>query len=95
MYTIVWSADARAELRTFRSFHRPPILVAVAELIHQAETVTRNRKRLRRTELPPEYPDPTWEIRVGEHRVFYTVEQETVRILGVKLKGTRTTGEIL
>jgi hypothetical protein len=28
-------------------------------------------------------------------RVFYFVEGETVRILGVKLKGTRTTGEIL
>ena len=95
MYTIDWSEQATAEIQALRSFYRPPILVAVAELVHQAETETRNRKRLQRAEVPPEYPDPTWEIRVGEHRVFYSVEQETVRILGVKLKGTRTTGEIL
>jgi hypothetical protein len=46
-------------------------------------------------DLPASHPDPTWEIRVGAHRVLYVVEGQTVRILGVKLKGSRTTGEIL
>ena len=68
----------------------------LAELAHQAETETTNRKRLNPSQgLPPEYPDPTWEIRVGAYRVLYTVEQQTVTILGVKLKERRTTGEIL
>jgi mRNA-degrading endonuclease RelE of RelBE toxin-antitoxin system len=96
VYTIEWSEHATSELQALRSFYRPPIVAATAELVHQAETETRNRKPLSRADqLPPEYPDPTWEIRVGAHRVFYSVEGETVRILGVKLKGTRTTGEIL
>lgn len=96
MYEVEWSEKAKADLRRLRGFYRPPILAAVAMLVHQAETDTRNRKRLRSgQDLPPEYPDPTWEIRVGPHRVLYAVESETARILGVKLKGTLTTGEIL
>lgn len=96
MFTIEWSVEAKAELAALRSFFRPPIVAAVAELAHQAETETTNRKRLDPSQgLPPEYPDPTWEIRVGAYRVLYTVEQQTVTILGVRLKERRTTGEIL
>jgi hypothetical protein len=87
---------SKGGLATSRAFHRPPILAAVAELRHQPEATTRNRKRLRAGEdIPPEYPDPTWEIRVGAHRVLYAVEIGTVRILGVRLKGQSSTGEIL
>jgi mRNA-degrading endonuclease RelE of RelBE toxin-antitoxin system len=96
MYAVEWSEEARAELRELRSFVRPPVLAAVDELVHRAETETTNRKKLDASlGLPPGYPDPIWEIRVGEHRVLYTVAQETVTILGVRLKGRRTTDEIL
>jgi len=45
-------------------------------------------------------PEASWEIRVGDHRVFYTIipSQESgraVRILRVILKGTMTTREAL
>jgi hypothetical protein len=71
-------------------------MAAVGHLVHQAETETRNRKCLSPGEdVPADYPSPTWEIRLGAHRVLYTVESGTVRVLGVKLKGTRTTGEML
>jgi len=64
--------------------------------VHQAKTETLHRKRLDASQgLPPGYPDPTWEIRVGDQRVFYAVEEQTVTILGVSLKGRRTTGELL
>lgn len=96
MYTIEWSEEATKEMRVVRSFVRPLIRSAVEELAHQAETETMHRKRLDRTRgLPPEYPDPTWQIRIEPYRVLYTVEQQTVTILGVKLKGRRVTGEIL
>jgi mRNA-degrading endonuclease RelE of RelBE toxin-antitoxin system len=95
-YTVIWSEQAKADVRLLRGFHRSPILAAVVHLSHQAETETRNRKRLRSgDEIPPDYPDPTWEIRVGPHRVLYGVKGETVVIVGVKLKGAQTTGDIL
>jgi len=96
MYEIQWSEQAKAELRQLRAFYRPPILAAIADLVHQAETETRNRKPLRPgDDIPPEYPGRTWEIRVGLHRVLYALEAKTARILGVRLKGAQTTGEIL
>ena len=96
MYAIEWSAQAEDDLNQLRAFHRARISTTVAGLAHQAETETRHRKRLRAGEdIPAEYPSPTWEIRVGAHRVLYCVEGKTVRVLGVKLKGRQTTGEIL
>lgn len=95
-YTVIWSEDAEAEVRLLSGFYRAPVLAAVVHLAHQAETETRNRKRLRPgSDIPSDYPDPTWEIRVGRYRVLYAVEGETVRIIGVKLKVAQTTGEIL
>jgi mRNA-degrading endonuclease RelE of RelBE toxin-antitoxin system len=96
MYEIEWSENAKADMRQLRAFYRPPVLAAVAELAHHAETETRNRKPLRPSEdIPVGYPDPTWEVRVRGHRVLYVVDAGTARILGVKLKGSLTTGEIL
>jgi len=93
-YVIVWSEDAKAEIETLPAFRWPPIEKAVAHLADQAEVETRNRKRLRRETLPPEYPDPTWEQRVGAYRVLYAVEGRTVTVLRVILKGRRMMGEI-
>jgi mRNA-degrading endonuclease RelE of RelBE toxin-antitoxin system len=91
-YVIDWSEAARAEIRRVRSFYRRSIVAAIDELVLDAERETRNRKRLRVTFGLPE---PMWEIRIGMFRVIYEVEGQTARILGVKLKGTRKTGEIL
>ena len=61
----------------------------------QAEIETLQRKRLDRMEMPPEYPEPTWSLRVGQYRVLYSVEGDMVRVLRVILKGRRTLGETL
>ena len=91
-YVVEWSEEAKAELRTVRSFSRLPIERAVAELRYGAESTTRNRKRLERGRgVPDSYPDPTWEVRVGEWRVLYGVEGRTVTIVRVILKGRRST----
>jgi len=95
-YVVEWSEDSKAELRAVRSFSRLPIEKAVADLRYAAESTTRNRKRLDLVRgLPAGYPDPTWEVRVGEWRVLYCVEGRTVTVLRVILKGRRSTGESL
>ena len=96
MYRIVWADECHDEMRRVRSFYRPRIRAAVLSLVHQAKVETRNRKRLRTgDDIPAGYPQPAWEIRVDKFRIFSTIQGKTVRILGVKIKGTRTTGEVL
>ena len=96
MYRITWSNQAREEMKQVVSFYRPRVRGAILMLAHQAEVRTRNRKPLRpEVDIPPNYPDPTWEIRIDTYRVLYAVEGETARILGVKIKGRHTTGEVL
>src|SRR5688572_15956105 len=85
-YTIEWAPSADAELAALHVFDSRPIVRAVRELAHEAETETRNRKPL----LQPieNVPEASWEIRVVEHRVLYEVKEgQTVRILRVILKG--------
>jgi ParE toxin of type II toxin-antitoxin system, parDE len=95
-YVVIWSEKAREEDRVSALFFFwPPIEKAAALLEVQAEIEARNRKRLRGEGRPSGYPDPTWEQRVGAHRLLYVVDGRTVRILRVILKGRRTLGESL
>ena len=67
-------------------------MAAIEVLRTQAEMQTRNRKPL--VEPIELLPDATWEVRVGDHRVFYRIAGgQTVDILRVILKGTSTTAE--
>ena len=84
-YRIEMSQLANEELEQLRPFDRRPIVQALRLLSHQAETETRNRKRLRR---PLEgVPSDTWELRIGIHSVLYEVRAHaTVRVLRVIIK---------
>lgn len=54
------------------------------------------RKKLLDGLLPPwKSLRPVWQLRVGEFRVFYDVDESQVIVRAVRRKGTRTTGEIL
>jgi mRNA-degrading endonuclease RelE of RelBE toxin-antitoxin system len=90
-YDVDWSIEALAELERRRSYETPRIVAATAALAHEAETPTRNRKRLEG--LPAPFPDPTWEVRIGESRVLYAVAGRKVTVLRVIVKGRRTTLE--
>lgn len=60
--------------------------------------VTKNRKILVSLIPPFEVVPPVWELRVGDHRVFYDVaeEEEAVYVRAVRHKPPhRTTEEIL
>ena len=49
-------------------------------LVYEPTMSTRNRKNLQ------DNPLATWELRIGIHRVFYDVEQQTVIIIAVGYK---------
>ncbi|NEP62164.1 MAG: type II toxin-antitoxin system RelE/ParE family toxin [Symploca sp. SIO2G7] len=87
------------ELRGLRSFDRRPILEAIhQQLIHEPTVITRNRKRLEPLITSFEAVPPIWELRVGEYRVFYDVDEEEkivyIRAIRHKASG-QTTQEIV
>ena len=89
MFRLVFKASAVEDLAEFRKADRQRVLAESEEqLAHAPEVPTRRRKPLR--------PNPlaTWELRVGDFRVFYDVdrETETVRVIAVGRKaGNRLT----
>jgi mRNA-degrading endonuclease RelE of RelBE toxin-antitoxin system len=72
----------------------PAVEKAVGLLEHEAEIETLQRRRLK-PDASLENPEPIWRIRVGEHRVLYAVDGQTVRVLRVILKGRKAFGESL
>jgi hypothetical protein len=89
-YELEWSEEATADVAEIPVFNRRPVLAVIDHLRFQAEAVTRHRKPLR--EPIETLPSATWEVRVGEYRGLYWVEDGRIaRILRVILKGTRTT----
>jgi mRNA-degrading endonuclease RelE of RelBE toxin-antitoxin system len=93
-YEIIWTEAAKADVRLMPAFHRPPILEAVQQLRHQASFSTRNRKPL--AEPLAGMPPGTWEVRVGEYRVLYWIEEErTVHVLRAIFKGSSPLRDVL
>jgi len=69
-----------------------------AQLTHQPTQQTRNKKILVGLIPPWEYVEPVWELRVGEYRVFYDVDEDAsiVTIRAIRHKPPhKTTEEIL
>lgn len=82
-YNIQLTPDAQEHLARFTARQRSLVLDEIErQLLHQPAQETRKRKRLR--------PNPlvSWELRVGNLRVFYDVNEDTywVEILAVGKK---------
>jgi mRNA-degrading endonuclease RelE of RelBE toxin-antitoxin system len=68
------------------------------QLTHEPTRQTRNRKPLAGLVPPWEYVEPVWELRIGEYRVFYDVDEAAavVIIRAIRHKPPhKTTEEIL
>lgn len=93
MYAVSYQREAAAELKALRAFDRVRILDAIARNLREAPTSARGKKK--RLDLGG--GDFIWQLRVGDHRVFYDVveEERLVIVRHVRRKGPRTTGEIL
>ncbi|MEQ8385346.1 type II toxin-antitoxin system RelE family toxin [Coleofasciculus sp. A1-SPW-01] len=98
-YVIEVTDLAVEELRAIRAFDRRPILDAIRQqLTHEPTVITRNRKRLEPLVPRFETVPPIWELRVGEYRVFYDVDEDgkIVYVRAVRRKSPgQTTEEIV
>ncbi|GAB4504258.1 MAG: hypothetical protein Fur0043_12520 [Anaerolineales bacterium] len=83
-YRIEYSPAAEEHLRGLTARQQVMVLDAVDEqLSHQPAVETRNRKLMRPNPLAP------WELRIGQFRVYYDVEEEpepVVVVLAVGIK---------
>jgi mRNA-degrading endonuclease RelE of RelBE toxin-antitoxin system len=71
MFRIELTPEAVEDLRLLRKFDQTQIIAAIErQLAEQAHQETRNRKRLRPNQLAE------WELRVGDFRVFYDIDQD-------------------
>ena len=73
-YRIMFSRQADEHLASLSAHRRSRLLDAIEiQLLHQPTTATRNRKPM----LPGRHPFVApWELRVGDMRVYYDVEDE-------------------
>lgn len=87
------------DLKRISPFHRHRILDDIeVQLIHEPTTPTRNRKLLANLLPPWEASSVVWELRSGEYRIFYDVDEaeQTVYVRAVRKKTPgKTTEEIL
>lgn len=99
MFTIEFAEGVAADLAQLRTVDVRRILDRIDEqLMHQPTQPTRNRKPLVGLVPPWQHEDPTWELRIGKHRVFYDVDEPAgrVTIRAVREKPLhKTTDEIL
>jgi mRNA-degrading endonuclease RelE of RelBE toxin-antitoxin system len=99
VYEIEFSRSVEKDLRGFRACDRSRILNGIEEGLSVEPCVeARNRKVLMNLIPPFEAIPPVWELRIGEFRVFYDVDDETasVYVRAVRKKPPhKTTEEIL
>jgi mRNA-degrading endonuclease RelE of RelBE toxin-antitoxin system len=89
VYQIELTELAVSELKAIRAFERRRLVDELRkQLVHEPSAVTRNRKRLEAVSPGFEHVPPIWELRVGEYRVFYDVDEatQTVYVRAVRLK---------
>ena len=83
-YQIEYSLDAEGHLRALTARQRSLVLDSVDEqLVHQPTIETRNRKLMRPNPIAP------WELRIGNLRVYYDVE-EVGRVVKIRAVGIKS-----
>ena len=83
MYEIRFTPEAIKDLKSLRKPEQKEALDGIeSQLAHEPSVETRNRKRLRPNKLAE------WELRVGDLRVFYDVDEQ-VKIVKVEAVGRK------
>jgi mRNA-degrading endonuclease RelE of RelBE toxin-antitoxin system len=93
MYSVMYQPEAVAELNGLRAFDRVRVLDAIGKNLRDAPASAGGKKK--RLDLGG--GDFIWQLRVDDYRVFYDVveNEELVIVRHVRLKGRKSTGEIL
>ncbi len=95
-YDIAFEPLAEEEMEALRTFEHRRIMEAIAQqLCHEPTVETRNRKELKGAKAAFRFDPPLWELRVGQYRVFYDVDEKakTVAIRSVRKKRPDQTTE--
>jgi len=98
MFALRFAYGALEDLQRLRAHDRARVVAEIERrLAEHPQESSRNRKELTALIPPWEHVPPVWELRVGEHRVFYDVDVEArlVIVRAVRRKGRSTTKEIV
>ena len=99
MFSIQYAKGVGNDLAGVRAFDRRQIYDRIEDqLTHQPTSESRNKKILIGLIPPWVHVAPTWELRIGEFRVFYDVNETDCRVTvrAIRQKPLhRTTEEIL
>ena len=84
VYRIEYSPAAEDHLRALSARHQATIIDNVEQqLAHQPAVETRNRKPMRPNPVAP------WELRIGQLRVYYDVEEKPKRMVFIRAVGIK------
>jgi mRNA-degrading endonuclease RelE of RelBE toxin-antitoxin system len=98
MFAILFDEAAEHDLRVLRRFEVSRVLDEVDAQLTSDQAEASRRKKLLAGLVPPwNGVRPVWQLRVGDLRVFYDVDEERQEVVvrAVRRKGTKTTKEIL
>ena len=99
MYSIEYAESVADDLGALRPFDRAKLLDQIdRRLANEPARETRNQKIVVGLKPPWEHEDPLWQLRIGEFRVFYDVDepQKQVIVRAIRRKPPhKTTEEIL
>ncbi|MCY4599166.1 MAG: type II toxin-antitoxin system RelE/ParE family toxin [Acidobacteria bacterium] len=75
MFEIRFAAGVVRDLNALRAAERRTIMDRIQRrLRHEPTRPTKHVKQLRKLVPPFEHVQPIWQLRVGDHRVFYDVD---------------------
>jgi mRNA-degrading endonuclease RelE of RelBE toxin-antitoxin system len=98
VYAIEFVEQSLRELQGLRTVDRRRVLDGVEEKL-RLEPAKQDRRRKVLVGLVPPWDQvrPVWQLRVGEFRVFYDVDEEQAAVIvrAVRRKGRKMTEEIL
>lgn len=83
-YRIEYSPDAEDHLRALTARQRKTVLDTVdRQLVHQPTVETKHRKPMRPNPVAP------WELRIGNLRVYYDVEETLEPVVFIRAVGVK------
>lgn len=93
-YRVTFETTAERELDRMRVFDAQRVYDAIGRNLHDQPSVeTRNKKRLEGVTADFDFNPPLWELRVGEFRAYYDVD-ETERSVSVKAVRRKPPGKM-
>lgn len=99
MFEIEYTEGIADDLKGLRAFDRKRILDAIEiQLSQEPNRETRNRKIIPGLIPPWNYVEPVWELRIGEYRVFYDIDEIELLVIVRAIRHKpphKTTEEIL